>query len=137
MLPDARVDADGDVVIGTGRPRASVRTQRPGARSALALTPSERDVVFVLPALWAVGGVERLAIEVMRQQISRYCFVVVTTERLTATQGSLHHELRELGIASYDLAELAPPSSHLSMLDDLKQAYDPGRLAVQWIDVAL
>ncbi len=125
MLPHPRVNADGDVVIGSGQARATMRAEPRSVPAVESSASDEREVVFVWPAQWAIGGVERLAIEVMRQQESRYRFVVVTTERLTASQGSLHNELRRLGIAFYDLAELAPPSSHLSMLSDLKEAYDP------------
>ena len=125
ILPDSRVNADGDVVVGLGQAHTTLRAAQRPVPTLESSAGNQREVVFVWPAQWAVGGVERLAVEVMRQQAARYRFVVVTTERLTASQGSLHSELRRLGVAFYDLAELAPPSTHLSMLSDLKQAYRP------------
>ncbi len=51
---------------------------------------TSKPVVFVLPALFAVGGVERLTIDMMRHLSPQYDFVLITTERLSTGHGSLH-----------------------------------------------
>jgi len=81
--------------------------------------------VFVWPTLLAVGGVERNTIEIMRQLHHAYDFVVVTTDRLTEHNGSLHHQLKGLATSTYDLAECARHRSYLSMLATLKRVYAP------------
>ena len=89
-----------------------------------------KPVVFILPALFAVGGVERLVIDMMRQLADRYRFVVITVERLHERQGSLHGPAEGAAIGFYDLAELAPPSLFLPMMERLRDIYRP---ALVWI----
>lgn len=84
-----------------------------------------KPLVFVWPMLWVVGGAERNAIEVMRHLHDRYHFVVITMERAHRSQGSLHHQLKDITDAVYDLGELAPYESYLQMLRDLKNVYEP------------
>jgi glycosyltransferase involved in cell wall biosynthesis/GT2 family glycosyltransferase len=91
---------------------------------------SGKPVVFILPALFAVGGVERLMVEMMRQLRDRYEFVVITVERLSTGQGSLHGQADGAMLACYDLAELAPPDLFLPMMRRLKQIYQP---ALVWV----
>jgi glycosyltransferase involved in cell wall biosynthesis len=86
---------------------------------------SGKPVVFVLPALFAVGGVERLMVEMMRQLRDRYEFVVVTVERLSMGHGSLHGQADGVMLACYDLAEIAPPPLFLPMMKRLKEIYHP------------
>jgi len=125
LFPSLPVRVEGaEIVIGPGRARPA-SSVAPAESEEQPNPPASRPYVFVWPALWAVGGVERLAIEVMRQLQERYEFVVVTTERLAPGQGSLHHELKALGIATYDLGELGPPEAHLEMLAALKRVYRP------------
>ncbi len=85
----------------------------------------QKPLVFVWPMLWVVGGAERNAIEAMRHLNDRYHFVVITMERPHKSQGSLHHQLKDIAEAVYDLGELAPYESYLDMLSDLKQTYEP------------
>lgn len=85
----------------------------------------QKPVVFIWPIRMAVGGVERNAIEVMRQLKDRFHFVVITMERLNRVEGSLHHQLKDITAAVYDLLELAPLDYFLTMLRDLKSAYEP------------
>jgi glycosyltransferase involved in cell wall biosynthesis len=84
-----------------------------------------KPVIFVLPALFAVGGVERLMVEMMRQLRDRYEFVVITVERLSTGHGSLHGQADGVMLACYDLAELAPPTLFLPMMERLKEIYRP------------
>jgi len=72
-----------------------------------------------------VGGAERNAIEVIRQLKDRYHFVVITMERPYEDRGSLHHQLRGITEAVYDLGELASFEKYIVMLDDLKRTYEP------------
>ena len=85
----------------------------------------QKPLVFVWPMLWVVGGAERNAIEAMRHLKDRYHFVVISMERPHKSQGSLHHQLRGIAEAVYDLGELAPYEAYLDMLRDLKQTYQP------------
>ncbi len=85
----------------------------------------QKPVVFVWPIRMAVGGVERNAIEVMRQLKDRFHFVVITMERLNKAEGSLHHQLKDTTAAVYELLESAPLTYFLPMLRDLKSAYNP------------
>jgi glycosyltransferase involved in cell wall biosynthesis len=124
LLPGARVDPSPEIVIGEGEELARA-TWDCSEMPFLAPRPATRPRVFVWPALLAVGGVERNTIEIMRQLREAYDFVVVTTERLTEQTGSLHHQLKGLATATYDLAECGPPARHLSMLATLKRVYAP------------
>src|SRR5437660_6197419 len=85
----------------------------------------EKKLVFVLPMVMAIGGVERNAIEVMRQLKDRYHFVVITMDRHDQSHGSFHHQLRGLTEAVYDLMELGNLHYYLAFLNDLKEAYEP------------
>jgi glycosyltransferase involved in cell wall biosynthesis len=91
----------------------------------IAFESSGRPVVFILPALFAVGGVERLMIDMMRQLRDRYDFVVITVERLSTGHGSLHGQADGIMQACYDLAEIAPPALFLPMMRRLKEIYRP------------
>lgn len=90
----------------------------------------QKPLVFVWPIFMAVGGAERNAIEVLKHLRDRFHFVVITMERPYKNQGSLHHQLRDIASAMYDLGELASWDSYLEMLKDLKVAYDPDAI---WI----
>ena len=85
----------------------------------------EKKLVFVLPMTMAIGGVERNAVEVMRQLKERYQFVVITMDRHDQAHGSLHHQLEGLTEAVYDLMELGHLHYYLAFLNDLKEAYQP------------
>lgn len=86
-------------------------------------TVDERPTVLVLPALFAVGGVERNTVEILRALASRYRFVVATTEPLEPSRGSLHHQLEGLCEGIYDLGEIAPPAAHLDLLRRLDERH--------------
>lgn len=91
---------------------------------------SAKPVIFVLPAFFAVGGVERLVIDMMRQLSNHFAFVVITVERLQESQGSLHGAAEGTTLGFYDLAELAPPALFLPMMERLRDVYRP---ALVWI----
>lgn len=125
LMPGARVDERlREIVIGEGEEPARPRWDC-SELPFVAPRPSTKPRVFVWPALLAVGGVERNTIEIMRQLRDAYDFVVVTTEWLTEQTGSLHHQLKGLATATYDLAECGPSAAHLSMLATLKRVYAP------------
>jgi glycosyltransferase involved in cell wall biosynthesis len=100
------------------------------AADGIVFQSSGKPLVFILPALFAVGGVERLMVEMMRQLRDRYDFVVITVEQLNEGHGSLHGQAEGLMTACYDLAEIAPPDLFLAMMRRLKEIYRP---ALMWI----
>ncbi len=107
----------------------------PPARSeplptSLSFTSTTKPVIFVLPAFFAVGGVERLVIDMMRQLGDRFTFIVITVEKLNQRQGSLHGSAEGTMAGFYDLAELAPPELFLPMMERLRDVYRP---ALVWI----
>lgn len=85
----------------------------------------EKKLVFVLPMAMRIGGVERNAVEIMAQLKDRYHFVVITMDRHDKSRGSLHHQLKGLTEAVYDLMELGNLHYYLAFLKDLKEAYEP------------
>ena len=94
------------------------------------VVPGGKPVVFVLPALFAVGGVERLIIDMMRELAHRFRFVIITVERLHDRQGALHGAAEGLTLGFFDLAELAPPDLFPAMLERLRDVYQP---ALVWV----
>jgi len=112
-----------EIVSPEARPEPLPTSLRPPQASA-------KPVIFVLPALFAVGGVERLVIDMMRQLSDRFRFVVITVERLHERQGSLHGAAEGTCLGFYDLAEIAPPSLFLPMMERLRDVYRP---ALVWI----
>ena len=83
----------------------------------------DRPVILVLPGVFAVGGVERNTIEVLRQLRNRYRFVLATTEPHEPSRGAIHHQLHGLCEGIYDLGEIAPPQHHLEILQSLQDRY--------------
>src|SRR2546430_3503369 len=75
--------------------------------------------------LMSIGGVERNAVEIMTQLKDRYHFVVITMDRHDKSHGSLHHQLKGLTEAVYDLMELGNLHYYLAFLNDLKSVYEP------------
>lgn len=86
---------------------------------------SDRRTVFILPAVFAVGGVERNTVEVIRKLQSEFRFVLVSNETHHPAQGVSHHQLEGIVDAVYDLAELGEPGRHLELVDALARAYNP------------
>lgn len=119
-------------LIGLGGPAAPSPARAPAWRNPL--LPRRRDsgkpLVFVLPAFFAVGGVERQTVDMMRQLRDRYDFVVVCNERLREQQGSLRAAAGDLALAFYELGEIAPQERFLDMLARLRDTYRPSLL---WI----
>lgn len=109
-------------VVCIGKKTEVPRLQR---RAPFMTFLKSKRTIFVWPIFMAVGGVERNTIEIMRQLSSDYHFVLITMERLQNSQGSLHHQLKDVTTDVYDLAEIAPQKDFLSLLAQLKQIYDP------------
>jgi len=84
-----------------------------------------RPVIYVLPIFLAVGGVERNTIEVIRGLQEKFYFIVITSERLSPAQGSLHWQLYDLKVPVVDLAEIADTEHHLKILTVLSQIISP------------
>ena len=90
----------------------------------------KRPTCLVLPMFMAVGGVERNTIEMMRELQTDYRFVVATTEPHSKSKGSLHYQLDDLDIPTFDLAEVGKREHHLSLLAVIAQIVSPD---VVWI----
>jgi glycosyltransferase involved in cell wall biosynthesis len=110
--------------------RHSKPTFSAGEERLFSHQPDGRKLIFVLPIFMAVGGVERNTIEMLRRLQDRFAFVLITTERLSLAQGSLHHQLRGLCEAVFDLGEVALPEQHLELLQCLAASYGPSLI---WI----
>lgn len=83
-----------------------------------------RRVIFVLPAFFAVGGVERITLRLISELSASWRFVVIATEPLQRELGSLSSELE--GLADYiDLSAVVHPTQILDALAHLKDVYDP------------
>ncbi len=108
---------------GAANPFSGPRAERPSP-SFRVRDDDPRPLVFVLPAVFARGGVERNLIEVLRELSAEYRFVIVTNEPVGA-DGSLHHQIGDLALAVYELGALAPSSLHLHFLETLRDAYAP------------
>lgn len=113
-----------EFVWGPGSGEA-LRTWDASDMAFATVAPKSKPRVFVWPALWAVGGVERNTIEIMRHLRGHYDFILITTEPVHEGHGSLHHQLKGLATAVYDLGELGPTSHYLSMFATLKRAWSP------------
>jgi glycosyltransferase involved in cell wall biosynthesis len=83
----------------------------------------DKVTILVMPAMFAVGGVERNTIEIMRALQDRYRFVIVTNEPHLNERGSLHEQLEGITAGVFDLAELAGPDSYLDILMSIGQIY--------------
>ncbi|WP_029008280.1 glycosyltransferase family 4 protein [Azospirillum halopraeferens] len=105
-------------------PRATAGTALP-----LAVTETGQPTVLVLPIFLAVGGVERNTVEIVRTLRPRWDFVMVTSERLAARQGSLHHQAAPLAPV-YDLAEVAENAEHFILMAAVARTHRP---RVVWI----
>ncbi len=102
----------------------SARFHTPGAspRNYVAAAPrlpkieKTKPCVFIFPIFVAVGGVERNTIEIVRKLRDHYDFVVITMERLRASQGSLAAQFQQAGARVIEMAEIVPHSEYLRLL---------------------
>lgn len=85
----------------------------------------KKPLVFVFPIFLAVGGVERNTIEVMRALKDNYTFCLVTMERHTMTQGSLHYQLDGICDYVFDLREIMEFEHYLDALYELNELFHP------------
>lgn len=130
-LPDAPAQPDeGTVHVPTKSPDSAPRPEQFPHDIGDVLPFDERPAVLVLSGFFAVGGVERNTIEIVRHLRDQYRFLVVTFERHTASVGSLHHQLDDLDVPVLDLGHLIAPSAFLDSLAALRVALRPGHV---WI----
>lgn len=94
-----------------------------GARDFLTSEP--KPVIFVLSGFFAVGGVERNTVEIMRQLRADFEFVVITFEPHFTEIGSLHHQLDEIDVMCVDLAHLVAVDSYEHVIRGLTGLYPP------------
>jgi len=93
-------------------------------------TSTTKPTVFVLSGFFAIGGVERNTVEIIRQLKPDFDFVVVTFEPHYEDIGSLHHQLDELGVLCVDLAHLLQPDQFNGALSRLNELMQPSAV---WI----
>ena len=100
----------------------------------LLVTPSTvagtKPVLMVHLSVLAVGGAEKLTLDLLQNISDRYAFVIVTSERHQPEIGSTHADFLRLGSSIYDLGEIAVPQVHFSMLAYLLKRYEPAVLFV-------
>jgi glycosyltransferase involved in cell wall biosynthesis len=123
------LEAEGAELRVAGAGSGMVASQRPRCALFPALAPP-RETILVLPIMLAVGGAERNLIEVAKALRDRYAFVVVTTERLLASRGSLHHQILEHCEALFEIGELAPQSEFVALVESIAASYQP---SLVWI----
>lgn len=88
----------------------------------------EKPLIFVIPIFLAVGGVERNTIEIMRALKDTYDFCLITLERHTKEQGSLHYQLKGICRYIFDLREISEFDSFLQILYELHDIFSPDLL---------
>ncbi|WP_198595313.1 glycosyltransferase [Vibrio splendidus] len=84
-----------------------------------------RSVVFVLPTFLAVGGAETNLLQVINELKYKYRFVILNTEKLNYSLGSLHKQFSQCCESIYDLSELYTYDDYILALNYLKTIYDP------------
>lgn len=85
----------------------------------------EKPLIFVFPIFLAVGGVERNTIETMRSLKNYYNFCVVTMEKHSKAQGSLHFQLKDMCEYIFDLREITEFEHYLEILYELERMFSP------------
>jgi glycosyltransferase involved in cell wall biosynthesis len=105
------------------RPSALPLRLEPAGKSA-------KPVVFILPAQFAVGGVERVVIDLMRRLRDQFDFVVMTVEPVYEHLGSLETAAADLALAFYHLGEILPADRFLDAMDQLRECYRPALVYV-------
>lgn len=85
----------------------------------------KKPLVFVFPIFLAVGGVERNTIETMRSLKDYYNFCVITMEKHSKSQGSLHYQLEDMCDYIFDLREIAEFEHYLEILYELEKMFCP------------
>ncbi len=146
ILRVPRADSRGPVEIqapecvlsssGNGAPRRCGEGREsapslPGFDYAALVSPhaSGKKTVFILPGFFAVGGVERITLDVIMSLDSAFHFVVVCTERLGSCQGSLLDKLRDHA-DFFDLPETISRDRFLDAFAFLRAVFEP---ALLWI----
>lgn len=89
------------------------------------LFQKEKPLIFVVPIFLAVGGVERNTIETMRALKEQYEFCLITMERHTKEQGSLHYQLKGICKYVFDLREITEFENYLQILYELNEIFHP------------
>lgn len=84
-----------------------------------------KPVIFVNPIFWAVGGVERNTIEIMRALKDEYTFCALSMERHIKEQGSLHYQLSGICDYIFDLREITDFDHFLGCLSELNMIFNP------------
>lgn len=91
---------------------------------------NKKPLIFVIPVFFAVGGVERNTVEVMRQLKEHYDFCLITLERHVEQQGSLHYQLEGICNYIFDLREITEHENYLDSLYELKRIFHP---SIVWL----
>lgn len=84
-----------------------------------------RPRILVLPAIFAVGGVERNTAAIMRELTTYFKFVVVTNEFHTKETGCLLDTIKDTCEAIFDLAAQSDKAAHIRHLQTIVESYPP------------
>lgn len=85
----------------------------------------KKPLIFVFPIFLAVGGVERNTIETMRALKENYNFCIITMEKHSKQQGSLHYQLKDICEYVFDLREISEFDHYLEILYELEKMFRP------------
>jgi len=85
---------------------------------------SKKKSIFVFPIFMAVGGVERNTIEVMGRLKDKYDFYLITSEKLSLSQGSLSEQAKKHSIV-IEMSESISQKNHLKYIKFLKDTISP------------
>lgn len=84
-----------------------------------------RPIILVLPAIFAVGGVENNTATIMARLSQMFRFVVVTNESHTAETGCLFDLIKDHCTAIFDLAAIAQREQHVDLLAAICRELSP------------
>lgn len=127
-IPESSAPPEKDTIYVPSHGRGGSEGQKPeGVRHEIAdlLPADDRPAILILSGFFAVGGVERNTVEIIRHLRDRYRFVLVTFERHTTSVGSLHHQLDELDVPAVDFGHLIPSDAYLDSLAAIVAALKP------------
>ena len=114
---------NGELCLGSSKPPLQPKLAL--YPQILCAPPKTKPRICILPTFIAIGGVERVMIEIMQRLQDQFEFVIVCTERLPRAFGSWHSPALPHALAVYDLPEVLPQQAFAQAFRLIKHAYEP------------